>query len=154
MAITTTSRAIIQAPPERAWALLSDYANDPRWREGLRRMEQDRPGPVYEGARVVEELVVLGRSVVSEVEVYDVEPGTAFSWRVGDGTAASGRRRVVPIDADRCELILEKRLVLAGADRLVQPIVALAVGRTERGDALRAAEFVAGQGRAGPEPKS
>ncbi len=145
MAIVTTSRAIIQAPPERAWALLSDYANDLRWRKGLQRMAQDRPGPVYEGAQVIEELVVLGRTVVSEVEVYDVEPGTAFSWRVGDGTAASGRRRLVPIDANRCELVLAKRLELAGADRLLQPIVALAVRRTERGDARRAADFVAGQ---------
>ncbi|GAA4370122.1 SRPBCC family protein [Agromyces bauzanensis] len=147
-AIETTSRAVIEASQEAAWALLSDYANDLHWREGLRRIEQDRPGPVYEGAQVVEELVVLGRAVVSEIEIHGVEPGAAFSWRVGDGTAALGSRRLVPLGADRCELILHKRLQLAGSDRLLQPLVALAVRRSERGDAYRAADFVAGRVRA------
>lgn len=140
-AIETTSRAIVETPPEIAWAMLCDYANDLHWRGGLLRMEQDHPGPVFEGAHVIEELVVLGRTVVSEVEVHDVQPGVSFSWRVGDGTAARGSRRLVALGASRCELILEKHLELAGTERLLRPIVALAVRRTERADARRAAAF-------------
>lgn len=147
--ITALSRSTIDAPVELAWSVLGDYANDVQWRHGLRRMEQRPHGQVVEGALVTEELVVMGRTVVSDVVVHDVEPGRSFSWRVGDGSSARGTRRLIPIDAGRCELVLEKRLELTGFDRLLLPIVSSVVRRTEQRDADAAAALVSRAASAG-----
>lgn len=140
--IRIVSRAPIAAPATSAWALLSDYANDPLWRHGVSRMEQTPAGPVRDGARVVEELRVLGRDIRSDVEVHDVVSGESFGWRVVGGADAHGARRIEAHADDRCELITEKVLVLHGADRLLAPLIAWTIRRTEAADARRAAALV------------
>jgi hypothetical protein len=141
--ITTKSRAVIEATAATAWAVLSDYANDPLWRHGVLRMEQTPPGAVHDGARVVEELRILGRTVRTDIEVRDVNPGSSFAWRALTGSDAHGTRSISPLGSDRCELVTEKHVCLAGSDRLLQPLVAWVIRRTERADARRAAAFVA-----------
>lgn len=140
--IEIVSRAQIAAPAATAWAVLSVYANDPRWRAGVSRMDQATAGRVHEGARVVEELRVLGRDIRSDVEVHDVVEGESFSWRVLGGADAHGTRRIVELAPDRCELVTEKVLVLRGSDRLLAPLIAWTVRRTEAADAKRAAALV------------
>ncbi|QEO09869.1 SRPBCC family protein [Protaetiibacter larvae] len=140
--IRIVSRAVIHAPAAAAWAVLSDYANDPLWRAGVSRMEQTPPGRIREGARAVEQLRVLGRELRNDVVVEDVEEGAWFAWRVIGGVDAHGTRRILPFDAHSCELVTEKHLALSGTDRLLTPLVAWTIRRTEAADARRAAGLV------------
>lgn len=142
--IVTEGRVVIDASPAAAWILLSDYANDPSWRRGVSRMEQTPPGPVREGARAIEELTVLGRVTRTLVEISEVVPGRSFAWRAIDGTEAHGTRSIEPLPDGRCELRTWRAIRLVGADRWLEPVVAVVMARTERGDVRRAATFVTG----------
>lgn len=142
MPVVTQGRIVIEAPARTAWELLADYAHDPLWRAAVTRMDQTPPGPVQEGADVVEELHIFGRTVVTRIELHDVQPGTSFAWRAVDGPGAHGTRTIVPLGPNRCELRTYREITLSGPDRLLQPIVSWSMARAERGDMRRAAALV------------
>ncbi|MDE3722700.1 SRPBCC family protein [Nocardiopsis sp. N85] len=136
--IAVRSSVAVHAPAEFVWDFLRVYDNDPTWRSGLEKMTQSPPGPVRDGARVEETLRVLGRVVESLVEVSDVREGHSFTWRVVEGAIAEGSRSVTPTGADSCRVDIVKRVTLTGGDRLLRPLLAVVIARTERGDAQRA----------------
>jgi len=140
--ISTRSTAVINAPAEFAWLTLSEYSHDTRWRKGLVSMRQMTPGAVFEGAVVEEVLVVLGRTIRSTVHVTTVADGESFSWEVSSGSRAHGSRTVRVIDSQTSELELVKTVILEGFDRVLHPLVALIMRRTERGDARRAGRII------------
>ncbi|MFJ1594511.1 SRPBCC family protein [Kitasatospora albolonga] len=140
--IAVRSSAVVQAPAGFVWDFLHVYANDLEWRSGLEKMAQTPPGPVCDGARVEESLRVLGRVVESVVEVADVREGHSFTWRVvggatGDGATAEGSRTVTATGETSCRVDIVKRVTLTGSDRLLRPVVAAVITRTERGDLRR-----------------
>ncbi|MBO1751443.1 SRPBCC family protein [Actinotalea sp. BY-33] len=149
--VTIRSSIDLAVPAATAWAYLSDYSHDLTWRAGLERMAQDPPGQVHDGARVEEVLTVLGRRVESLVEVSEVQAGRSFRWQVvggatpqgsaptAQGTAptAQGSRTVTPTGEGSCRVDVVKELTLSGADRLLRPLIAVVVTRTERGDLRR-----------------
>lgn len=141
-AIELQVRAMVAAPASDAWRLLSTYADDPLWRRGVSRMDQDPPGPVIDGARTTEVLRMLGRTMHNVAVVSDVRPGESFSWRVVDGVDADGSRRVIALGDDRSEIVIDKRVRLAPSDRMLRPLVALVLARTERGDVRRAVRLI------------
>lgn len=141
MVIITEGRAAIAATPAQAWAFLADYANDPRWRTGVERMQQTPPGMVFDGAPVVEDLRLLGRLTTTHIEVFDVRPEVSFSWRAVDGSHARGTRTLAPRDGG-CELVTWREIALTGADRLLQPLVSAVMSRQERANVLRAARLI------------
>lgn len=142
MPVITQGRAIIEAPASTAWGLLADYANDPLWRKAVSRMDQTPEGPVREGAHAVEELHIFGRTVVTRIELHDVQPGESFAWRAIDGPGAHGTRAIVTLGPSRCELRTYREITLRGLDRLLHPIVSWSMARAERADVRRAAALV------------
>lgn len=136
------SSALVQAPAAQVWAFIEHYANDPRWRTGVSRMQQVTDGPVHAGAEVDEVIRILGRTIRSRVVVGSVEPGRSFTWRVIGGARASGRRWVRALDEHSSELGTEKTLLLTGADRILAPIVAAVTRRAELEDVRRAAALI------------
>ncbi|MYR39326.1 hypothetical protein GTX14_28595 [Streptomyces sp. SID4944] len=131
------SSAVVQAPAGFVWDFLHVYANDLEWRSGLEKMAQTPPGPVRDGARVEETLRVLGRVVESVVEVADVREGRSFAWRVAEGAKADGSRAVTATGEASCRVDIVKRVTLTGSDRLLRPVIAAVITRTERGDLRR-----------------
>lgn len=142
MPVRTTARAIIDAPAAFAWEVLSDYTNDPLWRGGVSRMDQQSPGPVHEGATAVEDLRVLGRRTVTTVRIEEVRPGAEFAWRAIAGSAARGTRTIHALPNGRCELVTAREITLGGVDLLAQPLVSWVLARAERRDVLAAARLV------------
>ncbi|MEQ4611125.1 SRPBCC family protein [Streptomyces cavourensis] len=134
--IAVRSTAVVQAPAGFVWDFLHVYANDLEWRSGL-EMAQTPPGPVRDGARVEETLRVLGRVVDSVVEVADVREGRSFAWRVAEGATADGSRAVTATGEASCRVDIVKRVTLTGSDRLLRPVIAAVITRTERGDLRR-----------------
>ncbi len=141
--VVTKASAVIESSAETAWRVLGDYTYDPQWRGAVRRMDQSPPGMVHDGARAVEELRILGRTVVTRVELHDVRPGASFAWHAIDGSDAYGTRTLVALSEDRCELRTERHVRLTGADRVLRPLVAWVMAGAERADVARAAELVA-----------
>ncbi|MFF5828448.1 SRPBCC family protein [Streptomyces bacillaris] len=135
--IAVRSSAVVQAPAGFVWDYLHVYANDLEWRSGLEKMAQTPPGPVRDGARVEETLRVLGRVVESVVEVADVREGRSFAWRVAEGATADGSRAVTATGEASCRVDIVKRVTLTGSDRLLRPVIAAVITRTERGDLRR-----------------
>ncbi|WNF28662.1 SRPBCC family protein [Streptomyces sp. C11-1] len=135
--IAVRSSAVVQAPAGFVWEFLHVYANDLDWRSGLERMAQTPPGPVRDGARVAETLRVLGRVVESVVEVSDVREGRSFTWRVVEGATADGSRSVTATGEASCRVDIVKRVTLGGSDRLLRPVIAAVITRSERGDLRR-----------------
>ncbi|MFE7805227.1 SRPBCC family protein [Streptomyces sp. NPDC057430] len=135
--IAVRSSAAVQAPAEFVWDFLRVYGNDLDWRSGLEKMNQSPPGPVRDGVRVEETLRVLGRVVESLVEVSDVREGHSFAWRVVEGAIAEGSRSVTATGVDSCRVDIVKRVTLTGSDRLLRPLLAVVITRTERGDLRR-----------------
>ncbi|MFE7533950.1 SRPBCC family protein [Streptomyces rhizosphaericola] len=135
--IAVRSSAVVQAPAGFVWDFLHVYANDLEWRSGLEKMAQTPPGPVRDGARVEETLRVLGRVVESVVEVADVREGHSFTWRVAGGATAEGSRAVTAVGETSCRVDIVKRVTLTGSDRLLRPVIAAVITRTERGDLRR-----------------
>ncbi|MGA7148838.1 MAG: SRPBCC family protein [Microbacterium sp.] len=139
--IHSRATIIVNAPAASVWRVVSDYANDPRWRRGVSAMRQASAPPVHVGAEAEEVLRMLGRTVVSRVVIESLEPDSAFQWRVDDG-GAHGRRWVRAIDERSSELGAEKYVTLADSDRLLTPLVGAVIRRTERGDLRRAARLI------------
>lgn len=80
----------VQAPPERVWQLLTDFARMPEWSPELVRMVPLKPGGLrvgqaYLGINRRRAVVWPTRSVVAVVE-----PGRALAW----DTRSSGARWV------------------------------------------------------------
>ncbi|MDK1472343.1 SRPBCC family protein [Streptomyces sp. 549] len=132
--IAVRSSAAVLAPAGFVWDFLRVYDNDLIWRSGLEKMTQSPPGPVRDGARVEETLRVLGRVVESLIEVSDVREGHSFAWRVTEGAIAQGSRSVTATGADSCRVDIVKQVTLTGSDRLLRPLIAAVVKRTERKD--------------------
>jgi uncharacterized protein YndB with AHSA1/START domain len=82
------AEATIAAPPDRVWALLTDFARMPEWSPELVRMVALRPGGLrvgqwYLGINRRKAVVWPTRSVVSQLE-----PGRVVAW----DTTSSGAR--------------------------------------------------------------
>jgi uncharacterized protein YndB with AHSA1/START domain len=117
---TFTHETTIDRPAAEVWALLADYGNDPAWREGVRTMAPEPPGPVRPGTTTLEELRFAGRTMRIPGEVLTVEPGRSFTWRA---SRAEGRRTVEPLADDRCRVVLEMEVTLTTAERMMGPLL-------------------------------
>ena len=85
---------------------------------------------------------MLGRTMTNVARISDVRDGESFAWRVSDGVDAHGSRRVVPTGEGSCEIVIDKEVHLAPADRLLRPVIAWVIRWTERGDTRRAARQI------------
>ena len=71
--------------PAEVWDAIADYGFDREWREGLREMTPDPPGPPAEGTRVHEVVRTSGRDYVADTVVTELDPGVSYRFE-GAGT--------------------------------------------------------------------
>jgi Polyketide cyclase / dehydrase and lipid transport len=85
----------IARSPADVWDAIADYAFDLEWRNGLREMTPDPPGPPAPGTRVHEVVRSSGRDYVADTVVTDLDPGASYRFS-GAGTIGglSGGRAV------------------------------------------------------------
>lgn len=69
----------IDAPAERVFAAVSDFAAAPAMIDGVERVEMLTDGPVGVGTRFGETRVVLGRRATEQMEVTDFQPGRSLT---------------------------------------------------------------------------
>jgi uncharacterized protein YndB with AHSA1/START domain len=133
---TFTHEISVDRPAEAVWDLVADYAHDPAWREGVRTMTPDPPGPVRPGTTTREVMRFAGRTLRIPGEVVSVEPGRRFAWRA---SRASGTRTVEPAGEDRCRVILQTTVTLGAAERLMGPMLVRMFDRRMADDLARLA---------------
>jgi uncharacterized protein YndB with AHSA1/START domain len=71
--------AVVEAPPERVWAILADVERQPVWMTDLRAVRLETPGPVGVGTRAVGTVRIAGITVTDPIEVTAFEPPTRFA---------------------------------------------------------------------------
>ena len=130
------AEADVAAPPERVWALLTDFANLPDWSPELMVMVPLKPGGLrlgqwYLGLNRRKAVVWPTRSVVSSLE-----PGRLLAW----DTTSSGARWIWELTpAEGGTHVLHRRPVpsaISGMSRLFAP--AFLGGSAEHADELEA----------------
>lgn len=70
---------VVEAPPERVWALLADVEQQPAWMTDLRSVRLGTPGPIGLGTRAVGTVRIAGLQVTDPVEVTAFEPPRRFA---------------------------------------------------------------------------
>ena len=89
----------IDRPADEVFAFVSDASNNPRWQRGMRSCEWTSPPPIGVGSTYRQEAKFLGRTVVTEFEVVDHEPGRSITIRSTSGPfPITVRRSVTPTD--------------------------------------------------------
>ena len=75
----------IDRPPEDVFAVVSDPANNPKWRKNVVRTEWLDDGPMRIGRRGRQTSRILGREWTVEAEVVEWDPPRSAAWRVVQG---------------------------------------------------------------------
>lgn len=98
MTLYIQAQTTIARPAEAVWDIVTDYATDTRWRNGITEMTPDRDGPPQVGTKVREVLQLAGRTYVTDTMVTDVGPGMTYGF-AGRGTSGevTGRRTVTAL---------------------------------------------------------
>lgn len=90
----------VTRPADEVFAFLADAANNPRWQRGMRACAWTSPPPITVGSTYRQQARFLWRSVITEFEVVEHEPGRSITIRSTSGPfPIRVRRSVTPIDA-------------------------------------------------------
>jgi len=115
----------IDRSPAEVWEAIADYGFDREWRNGLRDMTPDPPGPPAVGTKVHEVVRTSGRDYVADTLVTELDPGVSYRF-MGSGTIGglSGGRSVRP-DAAGGGAVFTYTIELepTGAMRLLAPLL-------------------------------
>ena len=71
---TITKEATLAAPPEKVFALLTDFSQATSWVTGMKECEQTTPGPFAVGTKARQVKIQMGRPTPVEVTVSKVDP--------------------------------------------------------------------------------
>lgn len=124
------AEATVQAPPERVWALLTDFSRMPEWSPELVRMVPLKPGGLrvgqwYLGINRRKAAVWPTRSVVSALE-----PGRTVAW----DTVSSGARwiwELTPTAEGTSTRVVHRRPVPRRITTMSKVFAPLALGGSE-----------------------
>ncbi len=125
------AEAVVAAPPERVWALVTDFARMPAWSPELVRMVPLKPGGLrvgqwYLGINRRKAAVWPTRSVVSALE-----PGRVVAW----DTLSSGARWIWELSPDgpggAATRVVHRRPVPKRITALSRVFAPLALGGSE-----------------------
>jgi uncharacterized protein YndB with AHSA1/START domain len=81
--------AVIDAPIERVWAVLSDIEGQPRWMHDMKAVRMITPGPIRVGSQGEATVRMYGMSTTDPVTITAYDPPTRFSIS-HDGTFSGG----------------------------------------------------------------
>lgn len=122
---TITVTQDIRRPPEAVFAYAGDYANDPKWRQGVEDMVYDTEGPTRAGTRTREKMRSMGRLVETVAEVVAYSPSrTAFRSLTGPVPCEGHREFAAIPDGTRFtySLTLKPTGILKRIDFLLRPM--------------------------------
>jgi uncharacterized protein YndB with AHSA1/START domain len=118
----------IDRPAADVWTAIADYSFDYKWRQGLKDMTPDPPGPPVPGTRVHEVVGSPGRDFVADIEVTQVDPGSSYRFSGAGTIGAIAGGRSVRADGNGTVFTYEVELTPKGGMRLLRPLLGSIVG--------------------------
>jgi uncharacterized membrane protein len=120
---------VIEQPPDRVFAYLSDPGNLPKWQASALEAMQEPPGAMAAGTRIRELRKFLGKRMESVMEVTVYEPGQEFSLKVVSGPIPFHVRQTFESlgAGTKIDVVIEGEP--GGFFKLTEPLVVRAVGR-------------------------
>ena len=118
----------IDKPPAEVWTAIADYSFDYKWRQGLKDMTPDPPGPPAPGTKVHEVVRSPGRDFVADIEVTEVDPGVSYRFRGAGTIGGLSGGRSVHANGTGSVVTYEVEVEPKGAMRLLRPVLGSMVG--------------------------
>jgi hypothetical protein len=118
-----TESITIRRSPDDVFAFVSNYENDPRWRDGVAEMQQDPPGPARDGARTREVIRFMGRDMVTTAVITVEQPGRRIAFRADSGPIPARGYREVAGRGDETTFTYHLSAELNGPLRLMEPVI-------------------------------
>ncbi len=85
--VTQTYRVVINTPPEKVFAYVSDLTRHPEWSGGRLKIEARSPGPVAVGSQYLSHGDVAGqKDRPNELRVTQLQPPTRFAFVAQDAS--------------------------------------------------------------------
>jgi uncharacterized protein YndB with AHSA1/START domain len=102
--LTLRQSVLIHRPPHQVFAYVSEFNRAKEWRVEVRESTQAPAGPMVKGSRLHEESAIMGRRVVTESVVTELEPGRRFAFEHLAGPIPVGGEYLVEPVADGTRL--------------------------------------------------
>lgn len=129
-----TSSRVVPAQIEDAVAVFLDWSQDPRWRDQVRRITLDPPGPASCDQRIVEELRFMGLTFVTPTRIEQSGPTDAHYCGGTGIVAVSGSRHVSLVSPGHVELVATLDVTLRGLLRPLTDLLAPSYRRQQERD--------------------
>ncbi len=152
--IEVTTAVEVAMPAARAFALVSDAENNPRWQDGMRSCRWATDEEIHVGSIYHQEARFLGRPIRSTFAVTSLEPGRSITIRTIDSTfPIEVTRSVEPLADDRSLVRAVVTGDASGVFRIAEPVLQRMVTRSVRADYRRLAQLCREEvGAAGAPP--
>ena len=133
----------IRRPAEEVFDFIADWANNPKWQNGMKRCTWTSNPPLRLGSTYDQEAEFRGRSIRSSFEVIEYQPGRKLRIRTTTSTMPLDITRMVEPAADgTARVTAVVRGGPGGIMRLFSPLMAAMVRRSIRADYRRLAELL------------
>ncbi len=138
MAIDVITETTIARPLDEVAAYVTDQENAPRWYENIVSVEPKTPPPLARGSRFSFVATFMGRRLEYTYEVVEYTPGQRLVMRTEQGPFPMETTYTwEPAGDGATRMTLRNRGEPAGFSKVLAPLMAPAVRRTNRKDLAR-----------------
>lgn len=121
MTLTLRQSVVIRRPVNEVFAYVSDFNRAKEWRVEVRESTQTPPGPMVKGSQLHEESAIMGRRVVTESVVDELEPGRRFAFKHVAGPIPVSGEYLLDAAGDGTKLTYTLYAELRGVWRVAAP---------------------------------
>lgn len=128
----------VARPADEVFAYLSDFANNPRWQDGMVSAAFTTEPPLRVGSEYDQEARFMGKKIISHFRITELTPGRSVTIETTESTfPIKVTRSVTPLDEQRCEVTAHVTGDASGVFALAAPMMRWMVGRSVRADYAR-----------------
>lgn len=143
--IEVKESVIIEHPPEKVFAVCTDFSQEPRWRSSIVQanyLDESRDGGPGVGAKIQYVSRLLGKRIESTVRITTYEPSRLLAYETITGPIMIwGRDTYEPLDG-KTRLTIHHQGKLKGVLRIVEPLLGKYAARAIRSDLQNLKEFI------------